>query len=110
MGNLQEKQDRYFECLEVCVEDEQQRTCTEVCTDELTDDPNGPHVFIPDKKNDESWLFLGFTLYFNQSLLWTMNKRLEEIEFADIDEFLAEAEEKAKEIGVSLQYYLEEFL
>tara|TARA_B100000287_G_C20139781_1_gene585680 strand:+ start:78 stop:197 length:120 start_codon:yes stop_codon:yes gene_type:complete len=39
-----------------------------------------------------------------------MNKRLEEIEFADIDEFLAEAEEKAKEIGVSLQYYLEEFL
>ena len=54
MGNLEEKQDRYFECLEVCVEEEQQRTCTEVCTDELTDDPNGPHVFIYNKKNDES--------------------------------------------------------
>ena len=39
-----------------------------------------------------------------------MNKRLEEIEFADIDEFLAEAEEKAKELGVSLAYYLEEFI
>ena len=54
MADLKEQQDRYFECLEVCVEEEQQRTCTEVCTDELTDDPNGPHVFIPDKKNDES--------------------------------------------------------
>jgi len=52
MANLKEKQDRYFECLEICVENEQQRSCTSVCTDALTDDPEGPHVFIPDKKNN----------------------------------------------------------
>jgi|TARA_B100001964_G_C14202930_1_gene586718 hypothetical protein len=39
-----------------------------------------------------------------------MNKKLEEVEFADIDDFLAECEEKANELGVSLVYYLEEFL
>ena len=69
MGNLEEKQDRYFECLEVCVEEEQERTCSQVCTDELTDDPHGPHVFIPDKKNDESWLSLILVLYY-EYLLW----------------------------------------
>ena len=54
MANLEEKQDQYFECLEVCVEEEQHRTCREVCTDALKNTPEGPHVFLPDKKNDES--------------------------------------------------------
>lgn len=39
-----------------------------------------------------------------------MNRKLEEVEAADIDDFLDECEEKAKELEVSLAYYLEEFL
>ena len=32
-------QDRYFECLEVCVEDEQGKSCRQVCAPILNDDP-----------------------------------------------------------------------
>ena len=52
MADLKEQQDRYFECLEICVEEEQQRSCVEVCVDALTDDIHGPHVFIHNKKNN----------------------------------------------------------
>ena len=32
-------QDRYFECLEVCIEDEQGKSCRQVCAPILNDDP-----------------------------------------------------------------------
>ena len=45
---MENKQDRYFECLELCEEDEQGKTCREVCTPALTDDPDdNPKVEIP---------------------------------------------------------------
>ena len=33
-------QDRYFECLEVCIEDEQGKSCRQVCAPILNDDPS----------------------------------------------------------------------
>ena len=33
-------QDRYFECLEVCIEDEQGMSCRQVCAPILNDDPS----------------------------------------------------------------------
>jgi|TARA_B100001964_G_scaffold238373_1_gene303773 hypothetical protein len=45
---LKKKQDRYFECLEVCDDNEQEATCREVCTPALTDDPEDqPKVSLP---------------------------------------------------------------
>jgi len=45
---MENKQNRYFECLEVCVEDEQGETCREICTPALTDDPDEhPKVELP---------------------------------------------------------------
>tara|TARA_R100000152_G_C6739929_1_gene163770 strand:- start:607 stop:852 length:246 start_codon:yes stop_codon:yes gene_type:complete len=38
------KHERYFECLEVCREHEQDETCRSVCTPILTDDPDHPSV------------------------------------------------------------------
>lgn len=38
------------------------------------------------------------------------NKRLEELELADVDEFLEKCHQRAKELGISLEYYLEEFV
>ena len=32
-------QDRYFQCLEVCIEDEQGMSCRQVCAPILNDDP-----------------------------------------------------------------------
>ena len=40
----------------------------------------------------------------------SINRKLEEIEPYDFDDFLKECEEKAKELGVNLDYYLEEFV
>ena len=39
-------QDRYFECLEVCVEDEQGMSCRQVCAPILNDDPSD-HPTVP---------------------------------------------------------------
>jgi hypothetical protein len=39
-----------------------------------------------------------------------MNEKINEIEPQDIDEFLKDCLNKAEEIGVSLEYYLEEFV
>jgi hypothetical protein len=51
---LENKQDRYFECLEVCDDNEQESTCREVCTPALTDDPEDqPKVDLPIKEEDE---------------------------------------------------------
>ena len=36
---MKEEQDRYFQCLEVCVEDEQGMSCRQVCAPILNDDP-----------------------------------------------------------------------
>jgi len=45
---MEHKQDRYFECLELCEEGEQGESCREVCTPALTDDPEeNPKVEIP---------------------------------------------------------------
>ena len=50
---MENHQDRYFECLEVCVEDEQEQTCRQVCTPVLTDDPSEqPNVAIPTKSEE----------------------------------------------------------
>ena len=51
---LKNNQDRYFECLEVCDENEQEATCREVCTPALTDDPEDqPKVDLPINDGDE---------------------------------------------------------
>ena len=39
-------QDRYFECLEVCIEDEQGMSCRQVCAPILNDDPSD-HPTVP---------------------------------------------------------------
>ena len=39
-------QDRYFECLEVCIEDEQGKYCRQVCAPILNDDPSD-HPTVP---------------------------------------------------------------
>jgi hypothetical protein len=39
-----------------------------------------------------------------------MNEKINEIEPQDIDEFLRDCLSKAEEIGVTLEYYLEEFV
>ena len=39
-------QDRYFECLEVCIEDEQGKSCRQVCAPILNDDPSD-HPTVP---------------------------------------------------------------
>jgi len=39
-----------------------------------------------------------------------MNEKINEIEPQDIEDFLKECLAKAEEIGVSLDYYLEEFV
>ena len=39
-----------------------------------------------------------------------MNERINNIEPQDIEEFLDECQKKAKELDVSLEYYLEEFV
>ena len=39
-------QDRYFECLEVCIEDEQGKSCRQVCAPILNDDPS-EHPTVP---------------------------------------------------------------
>jgi|TARA_R100000030_G_scaffold11331_2_gene7616 transcription antitermination factor NusA-like protein len=39
-----------------------------------------------------------------------MNEKINEIEPQDIEEFLKECLAKAEEIGVSLDYYLDEFV
>ena len=36
---MENAQDRYFECLEVCIEDEQGLSCKQVCASILNDDP-----------------------------------------------------------------------
>tara|TARA_Y100001968_G_C19241048_1_gene659435 strand:+ start:536 stop:676 length:141 start_codon:yes stop_codon:yes gene_type:complete len=36
---MKNAQDRYFECLEVCIEDEQGMSCRKVCAPILNDDP-----------------------------------------------------------------------
>ena len=43
-------QDRYFECLEVCIEDEQGKSCRQVCAPILNDDPSD-HPTVPIIKN-----------------------------------------------------------
>ena len=43
-------QDRYFECLEVCIEDEQGKSCRQVCAPILNDDPFD-HPTVPINKN-----------------------------------------------------------
>jgi hypothetical protein len=40
----------------------------------------------------------------------SIHHKLENIEPPDIDDFLAECQSKADELGVTLEYYLEEFL
>ena len=47
-------QDRYFECLEVCIEDEQGKSCRQVCAPILNDDPLD-HPTVPIINNN--WLF-----------------------------------------------------
>ena len=44
-------QDRYFECLEVCIEDEQGQTCRQVCAPILNDDPTD-HPTVPIINNE----------------------------------------------------------
>ena len=39
-----------------------------------------------------------------------MNEKINDIEPQDIDDFLIECAAKAEEIGVSLEYYLDEFV
>ena len=46
---MEDKQDRYFKCLETCDEQEQEETCREVCTPALTDDDLHPKVDIPEE-------------------------------------------------------------
>ena len=43
-------QDRYFECLEVCIEDEQGKSCRQVCAPIFNDDPSD-HPTVPIIKN-----------------------------------------------------------
>ncbi len=43
-------QDRYFECLEICIEDEQGMSCRQVCAPILNDDPLD-HPTVPIIKN-----------------------------------------------------------
>ena len=40
----------------------------------------------------------------------SIHRKLENIEITDIDDFLAECQQKANELGITLEYYLEEFL
>ena len=44
--NMKTAQDRYFECLEVCIEDEQGKSCRQVCAPILNDDPSD-HPTVP---------------------------------------------------------------
>ena len=44
--NMKTAQDRYFECLEVCIEDEQGQSCRQVCAPILNDDPSD-HPTVP---------------------------------------------------------------
>ena len=44
--NMKTAQDRYFECLEVCIEDEQGMSCRQVCAPILNDDPSD-HPTVP---------------------------------------------------------------
>ena len=44
--DMKNEQDRYFECLELCVEDEQGMSCRQVCAPILTDDP-GENPVVP---------------------------------------------------------------
>ncbi len=39
-----------------------------------------------------------------------MNERINNIEPQDLEQFLSECQTKADELGVSLEYYLEEFV
>ena len=52
--NMKTAQDRYFECLEVCIEDEQGKSCRQVCAPILNDDPFDPvsytHLTLPTKR------------------------------------------------------------
>ena len=45
---MKEKQDRYFDCMDVCNEHEQEESCTEVCIPALEDDDHHPQVKLPD--------------------------------------------------------------
>ena len=49
-------QDRYFECLEVCIEDEQGMSCRQVCAPILNDDPSD-HPTVPILKNNQIYDF-----------------------------------------------------
>lgn len=40
----------------------------------------------------------------------SIHNKLENVEASDIDDFLAECQVKAEELGITLEYYLEEFL
>lgn len=40
----------------------------------------------------------------------SISDKFENVEAADIDEFLEECDQKAQELGINLEYYLEEFL
>ena len=44
--HMKTAQDRYFECLEVCIEDEQGKSCRQVCAPILNDDPSD-HPTVP---------------------------------------------------------------
>ncbi len=43
---MENEQDRYFECLEECIEDEQGMSCRKVCAPILNDDPTH-HPTVP---------------------------------------------------------------
>ena len=58
-------QDRYFECLEVCIEDEQGKSCRQVCAPILNDDPLD-HPTVPLMKNQQIFIFNNYRFeYFN---------------------------------------------
>ncbi|WP_413677640.1 hypothetical protein [Prochlorococcus sp. MIT 0916] len=49
--SMKTAQDRYFECLEVCIEDEQGKSCRQVCAPILNDDPFD-HPTVPIVNNN----------------------------------------------------------
>ncbi len=50
-------QDRYFECLEVCIEDEQGKSCRQVCAPILNDDPFD-HPTVPIMSNKQYFNYM----------------------------------------------------
>ena len=57
--HIEDKQDRYFECIEHCDPNEQDETCEEVCVPALNDDPeHHPQVDIPMTTEEDKFHYM----------------------------------------------------